>query len=474
MPSALTFQRPAAVALWPPITKAAVFSQSSFSALQSQHLRLSYSYAFTHTRPSLTRWLTSWFIPRTLHYAVKPTGVLLTSHPRHLSLPNWLHRSWWLGDKPKYDCPLPAVDYYSLSDRAYPFTLRTAAQDSLVRDRATAARPNLPTRSVSSATFLNSNMSLIIPLAQIQPIPTPLPRHLTPIINSSKPTPKKPSLFPSGAQLRKDLKVVIVMGGPGSGKGVQCTHLLENFNVVHVSTGQLIREALEAATAAAKLDSQIATVPAPSKLSTANTKPNVDTPTSYPVSPTPMDSPTTHSATKKAAEARRQVIENCVAAGVLVPNEIVMELLCGFFINLDKNVKGVLLDGYPRTLEQAEDYVEKIGVPHTVLALQCPDAILTSRLLRRKRLDDALPAIRQRLQHYRVTMPELIRFYLAIGARTFRIPAYLHREAVSKAILPHMQGIFEPKCEPGNRILGNNGSASVSNVSNTVTSNPTA
>lgn len=37
-------------------------------------------------------------------------------------------------------------------------------------------------------------------------------------------------------------KVVFVMGGPGSGKGTQCSKIVENFGLKHLSTGDLLRE----------------------------------------------------------------------------------------------------------------------------------------------------------------------------------------------------------------------------------------
>ncbi|KAJ1344774.1 hypothetical protein BSLG_000289 [Batrachochytrium salamandrivorans] len=260
--------------------------------------------------------------------------------------------------------------------------------------------------------------------------PPSLPRHTfsnrtTAVPNSSS----RASLFPHGTQLRPDLNVVFVMGGPGSGKGVQCLRLFEEFEFVHISTGQLIRDAV------AHFTSDTTGSPSTSEGSQASTSDTVVKPPRTPISPEVLAS----------AMACRQTILNCMNAGELVPDEIVMELLCDFFLGLDKKVKGVVLDGYPRTLAQAEDFVRKIGRPHTVLALQCPDAILTSRLYRRRRMDDSPAAITHRLLHYRTTMPELLRFYYDVGARTMRIPAYLPIPAVTAAMRPYLNTVFEAK-----------------------------
>ena len=45
--------------------------------------------------------------------------------------------------------------------------------------------------------------------------------------------------------VREDVKVIIVLGGPGSGKGTQCEKLIETFGFKHLSTGDLIRAELK-------------------------------------------------------------------------------------------------------------------------------------------------------------------------------------------------------------------------------------
>ncbi|KAH6559816.1 hypothetical protein BASA50_000116 [Batrachochytrium salamandrivorans] len=336
---------------------------------------------------------------------------------RSLLLDGLANGSWWRIVSP------PSVMKPAIG------TATTAVTTAVAATVATTAVtvPSSSSSSSSSAPVQPSSSSLV---TSSPSEPPSLPRHTfsnrtTAVPNSSS----RASLFPHGTQLRPDLNVVFVMGGPGSGKGVQCLRLFEEFEFVHISTGQLIRDAV------AHFTSDTTGSPSTSEGSQASTSDTVVKPPRTPISPEVLAS----------AMACRQTILNCMNAGELVPDEIVMELLCDFFLGLDKKVKGVVLDGYPRTLAQAEDFVRKIGRPHTVLALQCPDAILTSRLYRRRRMDDSPAAITHRLLHYRTTMPELLRFYYDVGARTMRIPAYLPIPAVTAAMRPYLNTVFEAK-----------------------------
>lgn len=107
-------------------------------------------------------------------------------------------------------------------------------------------------------------------------------------------------LHTQAAQLlaRNDTKVVFVVGGPGSGKGTQCTRLSQDHGVTHLSTGDLFRAEL--------------------------------------------------------ASDDTSLIKRVMQQGKLVPDEITVEVLLKGIVTAQSGSGGVyLIDGFPRTLEQA-------------------------------------------------------------------------------------------------------------------------
>ena len=126
---------------------------------------------------------------------------------------------------------------------------------------------------------------------------------------------------------------LIFVGPPGAGKGTQAAAIVTAFGVPHVSTGDIIREAI--------------------------------------ARDTPMG----------------REFKSYADAGRLVPDGLVNSLVVNRLASPDCD-KGFLLDGYPRTLDQARalDYVlERRGrmVDH-VLLLEVPDAVLIERITGRR------------------------------------------------------------------------------------------
>lgn len=110
---------------------------------------------------------------------------------------------------------------------------------------------------------------------------------------------------------------IILLGPPGVGKGTQAKVICENFDILHLSTGDLLRQAVKDATEVG-----------------LNAKSYMD-------------------------------------KGELVPDEVVVELVKERMAKPDCS-KGVLLDGFPRTLNQAvvlDAEVEKINTPIDVVVL---------------------------------------------------------------------------------------------------------
>jgi len=131
--------------------------------------------------------------------------------------------------------------------------------------------------------------------------------------------------------------IIILLGPPGAGKGTQAGAIAEKYNIPHISTGDIFR---------------------------ANLKEG-----------TPL-----------GLEARKYM-----DAGALVPDELVVRLV-GDRLDAPDAKTGALLDGFPRTVAQAEaltDYLGKNGrqVDHCV-CLDVPDAELVTRLAGRRMCRD--------------------------------------------------------------------------------------
>lgn len=153
---------------------------------------------------------------------------------------------------------------------------------------------------------------------------------------------------------------VIFLGPPGAGKGTQAAVLSKDFNVPHISTGDILRSAVAAQTELG------------------------------------------------------QKAESYMNAGELVPDDLILNLIRER-LDQEDAVKGWILDGFPRNVSQAnflDKLLSEIDQPcECVLNLEVPDNILVSRLLSRGRKDDNEEVIRNRLEVYRQQTEPLIEFF---------------------------------------------------------------
>ena len=142
---------------------------------------------------------------------------------------------------------------------------------------------------------------------------------------------------------------MFVLGGPGSGKGTQCAKLVEEFKLKHLSTGDLLRAEVEKRSAVGE----------------------------------------------KAAALMKD--------GKMVPTALVIGLLRKA---IDENIEsaGFLIDGYPRAMDQAEEFENTIGPCRLALFFNCPLETLEARLLERGktsgRADDNIDTIKKRFQTF--------------------------------------------------------------------------
>ncbi len=171
--------------------------------------------------------------------------------------------------------------------------------------------------------------------------------------------------------LDKDItmKYYILFGPPGAGKGTQAGAMAERFNLCHLSTGDLLRGEMAAGT-----------------------------------------------------ELGRQA-KALIEKGELVPDEIVEGMIENKFSTVT-GVKGFLLDGFPRTIAQAEaldKMLHKTKESVTgVISLMIPDELIKERISRRAaiegRADDASDAtIRNRIKTYHEKTEPLVEYYKNAG-----------------------------------------------------------
>ncbi len=141
---------------------------------------------------------------------------------------------------------------------------------------------------------------------------------------------------------------LVIFGRQGAGKGTQCAHLVARYGVAHISTGDMLRGAVEAGSEMGLMAKAV------------------------------MD------------------------AGDLVSDEIINGIVRERLAEDDANTVGFVLDGYPRTIGQAEVLMDILGESplHAVVNLDVPLAEVTSRMKARGRADDTDEGIARRLALY--------------------------------------------------------------------------
>lgn|SRR5690625_2410907 len=156
---------------------------------------------------------------------------------------------------------------------------------------------------------------------------------------------------------------IVLLGPPGAGKGTQATILSEKLSVPHVSTGDLFRT-------------------------------NIG------------------EGTELGVEAKRYL-----DAGELVPSELTNRMV-EERLREDDARDGFLLDGFPRTVDQAEaleGILQRLGAQlDAVLEFVVDEDVVVERMLARGRDDDKEDVIRNRLRVYRAETAPLLDHYRSI------------------------------------------------------------
>lgn len=157
---------------------------------------------------------------------------------------------------------------------------------------------------------------------------------------------------------------IVIFGAPGSGKGTQSEKIVEKYGINHISTGDVLRAEMKNGTELGK------------------------------------------------------TAKGYIDQGQLIPDELMIDILASVFDSFEDS-KGVIFDGFPRTIAQAEALKKMLaerGQDVTVMVdLEVPEDELMTRLIKRGkdsgRADDNEETIKKRLHVYHSQTAPLIDWY---------------------------------------------------------------
>lgn len=182
------------------------------------------------------------------------------------------------------------------------------------------------------------------------------------------------------------MKNIVIFGAPGSGKGTQSDLLVKKYGFKHISTGDVLRAEIKNET--------------------------------------------------ELGKTAKGFIDN----GQLIPDELMIDILASVYDQLCP-CEGVIFDGFPRTIPQAEALKKMLEERQTevaaMLELSVPDEMLMERLLNRGktsgRADDNEETIQKRLAVYHNQTSPLIEWYEKEGKRN-AVKGYGELEEINAAL----------------------------------------
>lgn len=164
---------------------------------------------------------------------------------------------------------------------------------------------------------------------------------------------------------------VVIFGAPGSGKGTQSERLIDRYGLYHISTGEVLRDHIARGTELGK------------------------------------------------------IADSYISKGNLIPDDLMLQVLEKTLDdNPEATAKGVIFDGFPRSIPQAEalqKMLHRRGTDlHSVIGLEVPEDELVERLINRGkqtgRADDNPETIKTRLNVYHKTTMPLKQYYTDKGS----------------------------------------------------------
>ena len=161
------------------------------------------------------------------------------------------------------------------------------------------------------------------------------------------------------------MKNIVIFGAPGSGKGTQSDLIIENYGLEHISTGDVLRNEI-----------------------------------------------------KKGTELGKTA-QGFIDKGQLIPDDLMVSILANVYDSFGRSHKGVIFDGFPRTIPQAEALKQMLDERGDKIAamieLDVPEDELMTRLIKRGkdsgRADDNEETIKKRLVVYHSQTQPLIEWY---------------------------------------------------------------
>ena len=167
------------------------------------------------------------------------------------------------------------------------------------------------------------------------------------------------------------MKNIVIVGAPGSGKGTQSDKMIEKYGLEHISTGDVLRSEINNGTELGK------------------------------------------------------TAKGYIDQGQLIPDDLMVSILASVYDSFGREHKGVIFDGFPRTIAQAEalkkmlaERGHEMGI---MIELVVEEDILMARLLNRAkeqgRADDNEETIKKRFEVYQKQTSPLIEWFEKEGIR---------------------------------------------------------
>ena len=188
----------------------------------------------------------------------------------------------------------------------------------------------------------------------------------------------------------------VIFGAPGSGKGTYSAKLKEIFQLEHISTGDVLRGEI-----------------------------------------------------RKGSDLGI-VAKSYIDKGQLIPDELMIGILANVYDNLPAGSNGVILDGFPRTITQAEALAKMFDERNekltAVIDLEVSQDILLARLLRRAKLegraDDNEETIKKRFEVYHTQTKPLADYFKEMGVlKSFYYTDELGPEGMVREIAEYINSL---------------------------------